>query len=217
MDELKQGYTAVLTMGILGAAGLVPRGLQKQALDFLAKKATAVMTNVPGPQEPLYMGGAEIKRIMVWVPQSGNIGVGVSILSYAGGVQFGLITDKRLCEEPQRIIDRFEPEFEKLVLALCMLPWDGSVNGDEAESWLFPSIESPPRIKNPKRRSRTARRSSADRPAASAASPPEVAADTATPESPAGQAARATSSTNAAPRMRRRRSAFAAARDDSRG
>ena len=125
MDELKQGYTAILTMGILGAVGLAPRGLQKQALDFLAKKATAVMTNVPGPQQPLYMAGAQVKRMMFWVPQSGNIGMGVSILSYAGGVQFGLITDKRLCEEPQRIIDRFEPEFEKLVLALCMLPWQG--------------------------------------------------------------------------------------------
>jgi diacylglycerol O-acyltransferase / wax synthase len=42
--------------------------------------------------------------------------VGVSILSYAGGVQFGLITDRRLCPEPQEIIDRFEPEFEKLLL-----------------------------------------------------------------------------------------------------
>jgi WS/DGAT/MGAT family acyltransferase len=143
MDGLKQGYTAVLTMGILGAAGLAPRTLQKQALDFLAKKATAVMTNVPGPQQPLYMAGARIRRMLFWVPQSGDIGVGVSILSYAGGVQFGLITDKRLCEEPQRIIDRFEPEFEKLVLALCMLPWDGAVDGDEAESWLFPPIAAP--------------------------------------------------------------------------
>ena len=80
--------------------------LQKQTLDFLARKATAVMTNVPGPQQPLYMAGARIRRIMAWVPQSGDIGVGVSILSYSGGVQFGLITDKRLCPEPQRIIDR---------------------------------------------------------------------------------------------------------------
>ncbi len=213
MDELKQGYTAVLTMGILGAAGLAPRGLQKQALDFLAKKATAVMTNVPGPQEPLYMAGAEIRRIMVWVPQSGNIGVGVSILSYAGGVQFGLITDKRLCEEPQRIIDRFEPEFEKLVLALCMLPWDGSVNGDEAESWIFPSIEPPSRNKKPKRRPRAARRSFADQPVASVAAPTAAAVDAATPHPAPEQATEAPSSAGATPRMRRRRSAFAAARD----
>jgi len=143
MDELKLGYTAVLTMGILGAVGFAPRGVQKQALDYLAKKATAVMTNVPGPQQPLYLAGAQVRRMMFWVPQSGNIGMGVSILSYAGGVQFGLITDKRLCEDPQRIIDRFEPEFEKLVLALCLLPWNGAVDAEAAESWIFPAIEAP--------------------------------------------------------------------------
>jgi hypothetical protein len=80
---------------------------------------------------------------MAWVPQSGDIGVGVSILSYSGGVQFGLITDKRLCPEPQRIIDRFAPEFEKIVLALCLLPWERHVDPDEAESWLFPSVPGP--------------------------------------------------------------------------
>ena len=214
MDELKQGYTAVLTMGILGAAGLVPRALQKQALDFLAKKATAVMTNVPGPQEPLYLAGAKVKRMMFWVPQSGNIGVGVSILSYAGGVQFGLITDKRLCEEPQRIIDRFEPEFEKLVLALCMLPWDGGVDGEEAENWIFTPVEAPaPRRRKPSAR-RVARRAKSVAPTGAAVTPaaPEAASpsDVASPSSSAAEAA---ADTLAVPRVRRRKSAFAAARD----
>jgi diacylglycerol O-acyltransferase / wax synthase len=61
---------------------------------------------------------------MFWVPQSGEIGVGVSILSYGGGVQFGLITDAQLCPDPQKIIDRFEPEFEKLLMVTLMLPWE---------------------------------------------------------------------------------------------
>ena len=63
---------------------------------------------------------------MFWVPQSGDIGVGVSILSYAGGVQFGLITDRKLCPDPQAIIARFAPEFEKLLLVTMMLPWGES-------------------------------------------------------------------------------------------
>jgi hypothetical protein len=82
------------------------------------------MTNVPGPQQTLYMAGARLKQIMVWVPQSGDIGVGVSILSYNGGVQFGLVTDKKLCADPQRIIDRFAPEFEQLLYAVLLMPWE---------------------------------------------------------------------------------------------
>ncbi len=139
MEALKTGYTAVLSMGLLGAVGFAPHMLQKQALGFLTRKATAVMTNVPGPQQPLYLAGARVTRLMFWVPQSGDIGVGVSILSYDGGVQFGLITDRQVCSHPQQIIDRFEPEFEKLVLALCMLPWGQAVDADDAQGWLFSS------------------------------------------------------------------------------
>ena len=137
MGALKTGYTAVVSMALLGAAGFAPRIVQTQALDFLARKASAVMTNVPGPQHALYLAGARVTRLMFWVPQSGDIGIGVSILSYDGGVQFGLITDRALCANPQQIIDRFEPEFEKLVLALCMLPWGQAVDAAGAHDWLF--------------------------------------------------------------------------------
>ena len=205
MDQLKQSYTAVLTMGILGAAGLVPRALQRQALDFLAKKATAVMTNVPGPERPLYLAGAHVRRMMFWVPQSGNIGIGVSILSYAGGVQFGLIADKRLCDEPQRIIDRFEPEFEKLVLALCMLPWEGAVDADGAESWLFPSMAVQKRAprKRLKRRAAVSHVSPAG--AAPALAPDTVGVADASAAAPGDSPPRPAG-------LRRRKSAFAAAR-----
>jgi WS/DGAT/MGAT family acyltransferase len=124
MNALKGSYTAVLAMSILGLVGMVPRSVQKQALDLLARKATAVMTNVPGPQQPQSMAGARMRQMMFWVPQSGDIGVGVSVLSYSGGVQFGLVTDRRLCDDPQSIIDRFAPQFESLVHAVLMQPWD---------------------------------------------------------------------------------------------
>ena len=136
MGELKSGYTAVVAMALLGMAGLVPRAVQKQVLDLLARKATAVMTNVPGPQHALYMGGAHLKRMMFWVPQSGDIGLGVSILSYDGGVQFGLIADRKLCAEPQKIIDRFAGEFENLVHALLLMPWDEHADPELARKML---------------------------------------------------------------------------------
>jgi diacylglycerol O-acyltransferase len=137
MDELKGGYMPVLSMLVLGMSGLVPQAVQNQILALFQKKATAVMTNVPGPQQPLYLAGSRIRQMMFWVPQSGDIGVGVSILSYDGGVQFGLVTDKRLCARPQDVIDRFRPEFESLVYALLLLPWDEEVDPELAERALF--------------------------------------------------------------------------------
>ncbi len=123
MLELKGSFQPVLAFAMLSVAGLFIKPVQDALLGLFAKKATAVMTNVPGPSKALTFCGSTLKQTLFWVPQSGDIGVGVSILSYAGGVQFGLITDRALCPDPQHIIDRFEPEFQKLLMLALMLPW----------------------------------------------------------------------------------------------
>jgi WS/DGAT/MGAT family acyltransferase len=125
MDDLKGSYQPLLAFAVLSVSGLFIKPVQDAVLGMFAKKATAVMTNVPGPGVPLKFCGSTLRQNMFWVPASGDIGVGVSILSYGGGVQFGLITDQKLCPEPQDIIDRFEPEFEKLLYLTLMLPWSG--------------------------------------------------------------------------------------------
>ena len=124
MAELKGSYQPLLAFAVLAVAGLLIKPMQDVLLNMFAKKATAVMTNVPGPAVPLTLCGNTLRQVMFWVPQSGEIGVGVSILSYGGGVQFGLITDAQLCPDPQKVIDRFEPEFEKLLMVTLMLPWE---------------------------------------------------------------------------------------------
>jgi len=125
MDELKGSYQPLLAFAVLSMSGLFIKPVQDAVLGMFAKKATAVMTNVPGPAVPLKFCGSTLRQNMFWVPASGDIGVGVSILSYGGGVQFGLITDGGLCPDPQDIIDRFEPEFDKLTWLTLMLPWAG--------------------------------------------------------------------------------------------
>lgn len=123
MEALKGSLQPVIALGILAAMGSGPQRLQEHLLAMLAKNATAVMTNVPGPQRPLFLARAKIDRLMFWVPQSGDIGMGVSIITYAGEVQFGLVTDAKLCPDPERVIASFAPEFEKLVLVTLMAPW----------------------------------------------------------------------------------------------
>jgi WS/DGAT/MGAT family acyltransferase len=124
MDQLKGSLQAAVTLSLLGAVGMAPKLVQQQVLDLLANKATAVMTNVPGPSQALYLAGAKLREPLFWVPQSGDIGMGVSILSYDGKVQFGLITDKGLVPDPEGIVGRFAHEFEKLLLLVLMEPWD---------------------------------------------------------------------------------------------
>jgi diacylglycerol O-acyltransferase len=123
MNALKSSYQPLLAFIVLAIAGQMNKPVQDLILGLFSKKATAVMTNVPGPAVPLKFCGSTLRQTMVWVPSSGDIGVGVSILSYGGGVQFGLITDEALCPDPQAIVDAFAPEFETLSLLAMMLPW----------------------------------------------------------------------------------------------
>ena len=123
MGELKGSFQPLMAFGLLAVAGLLIKPVQQALLGLFAKKASAVMTNVPGPAKPLTFCGSTVEQVMFWVPQSGDIGLGVSILTYAGKVQFGLITDAKLCPDPEAIIERFVPEFEKLELLTLMLPW----------------------------------------------------------------------------------------------
>ena len=127
MNQLKGSFQPLLAYGVLAATGLLIKPLQDTVLGLFSNKTTAVMTNVPGPRELLKLCGSTLRQTMFWVPASGDVGVGVSILSYGGGVQFALITDTALCPDPQAVVDRFEPEFQQLLLLSLMLPWgDGA-------------------------------------------------------------------------------------------
>lgn len=52
---------------------------------------------------------------MFWVPQSGGVGLGVSILSYAGWVRLGVLVDEGLVPDPEAIVAAFHAEFDALL------------------------------------------------------------------------------------------------------
>jgi hypothetical protein len=91
-------------------------------LNLLGSKSTAVMTNVIGPRWPVYLCGRRVDSLMFWVPQSARMGVGVSILSYAGQVTIGVSTDQGLVPDPEAIVAGFEAEFRALRLAASPRP-----------------------------------------------------------------------------------------------
>lgn len=134
MDELKHSKQAIVAYGLLGALGMAPPGVQRTALDLLSRKASLVATNVPGPQQPLFLAGARIGEMMFWVPQNGGIGLGISILSYNGRVYFGLIADGRRVPDPAPIIERFGREFENLMYLSLLGDWESPMDERVSEA-----------------------------------------------------------------------------------
>lgn len=136
MNQLKNSRQAIVAFGLLAALGMAPQAIQEVALELFSRKATAVATNVPGPQQPLYLAGCPISEMMFWVPQTGSIGLGISILSYNNKVHFGLIGDARLIPDPDQVIRRFGPEFDKLLYLALMGDWDQPMDSVAAERLL---------------------------------------------------------------------------------
>ena len=114
MAEIKRSQEGPVSYAILGLIGATPVPVERRLIDVFAPKTTAVMTNVPGPREPIWFAGAKVAGVLGWVPASGSIGMGLSIFSYDGGIRIGLQVDAGLVPDPGRIIDAIGDELDAL-------------------------------------------------------------------------------------------------------
>ena len=126
MQSLKASSQALTTFALLAAVGNLPRAIEDVAIDVFTAKASLVASNVPGPREPIHIGGAPVRQLHFWVPQAGSIGVGISLMSYHGLVQFGVMADRQLIGDPAELVAAFAGEFERLVLEAALLPSRGT-------------------------------------------------------------------------------------------
>lgn len=120
MQSLKASSQALATYGLLMLVGSLPASVEDPAIAFFSAKASVVASNLRGPAQPISLGGAEVSQLLFWVPQSGSIGTGVSILTYAGAVQFGVIADRNLIPELGELMALITTEFDRLVYLVLM-------------------------------------------------------------------------------------------------
>lgn len=115
MAAMKESDETVATFGIQKGLEFTPHDIQAQLVKQFGGRATAVMSNIPGPPMPLYMAGSKVNELMFWMPHTGDLGLGVSMLSYAGKVFFGVAADASIVPNPQQIIDAIYDEIENLL------------------------------------------------------------------------------------------------------
>ncbi len=95
MGDLKQSRQAVGAEMMTELANFAPPTILGQAARLQARQRlfNLVVTNVPGPQFPLYLLGRRLEAIYPMVPLAGNQAVCVGIMSYDGQINFGLVGD----------------------------------------------------------------------------------------------------------------------------
>lgn len=114
MEQVKASPEAVANLLLIRLVGRLPHWLERGILWLFGTKATAAMTNVPGPEEPLYLAGAPLTRVLAWVPQITSIGIGICVLSYAGAVTVGVTTDSGVVADPWELVAGLEAEIVEL-------------------------------------------------------------------------------------------------------
>jgi diacylglycerol O-acyltransferase / wax synthase len=110
MDAIKDTPEGAVSYGLLSVIGMTSAQIEKYIVDVFASKGSLVLTNVPGPTQPVYLAGTRLAGTMGWVPAAGGIAVGMSIFSYVGEVTVGVYADARLVPDPEALVAAFNAE-----------------------------------------------------------------------------------------------------------
>lgn len=117
MDQIKSAPDAVVAMKVLGAMGMASPTVERLGVDLFTGKASMLVTNVPGPASRVRLFGGQLGGLMVWAPVSGSVGLGVTLVSYAGTVRMGVSADVHRLGAPEALVAAFEADLEAIARA----------------------------------------------------------------------------------------------------
>lgn len=133
---IKNSTEGAVTFTLLDLMGHTPYGFEQLLVDLFADKGTVVITNVPGPRQAVFLAGRRVRGTIGWPPESGNLGLGVSIISYAGELIIGLMCDIGLVRDPQFILGEITRALDKFMAAAPSRAQGRSLRADEGPSTL---------------------------------------------------------------------------------
>jgi WS/DGAT/MGAT family acyltransferase len=116
MDGLKESKQAVGAEVLTGVQSFAPPTILAQAsrLNFSTRLFNLIVTNVPGPQLPLYVLGRKLEAFYPQVPLVLNTALGIAIMSYDGKLFFGLLGDYDAMDD----IDDFAADLRSAIAEL---------------------------------------------------------------------------------------------------
>ena len=116
MGELKESKQALGAEVIAGLTDFAPPTLLAQAsrLNFSTRLFNLIVTNVPGPQFPLYLLGREMQEIVpiAFLPE--DHALAIAIMSYNGAINFGLLADYDAMDDLELIVDGIKASIAEL-------------------------------------------------------------------------------------------------------
>src|SRR4051794_26729426 len=130
MRVVKDSGQAVGAQALTELSGFAPPTLIQQASRLVTRQrfVNLVVTNVPGPQFPLYLEGRELTDMLPMVPLGSSLNLGIAIVSYNGTLNFGLVGDFNALPDLEDLADDFLGALQELASAAGVRA--ASPNGD---------------------------------------------------------------------------------------
>jgi diacylglycerol O-acyltransferase len=128
MDGIKDSGQAVGAQVLTQLSGFAPPTIMAQAARLQARQRlfNLVVTNVPGPQFPLYVLGRELEAIYPMVPLAENTALGIAIMSYNGQLNFGLTADFDALADVEVLAEELRGAIEEIVAVAATAPRGGN-------------------------------------------------------------------------------------------
>jgi WS/DGAT/MGAT family acyltransferase len=119
MQKVKASGQAVGAEALTQLSGFAPTTILSQAARLQARQRlfNLVVTNVPGPQFPLYLLGRRLESIFPMVPLAQNTALGIAIMSYDGELNFGLDGDYDAMADIDMLAEELQASIAEIVAA----------------------------------------------------------------------------------------------------
>jgi diacylglycerol O-acyltransferase / wax synthase len=118
MEKLKESSAVRAGALLVGASGVAPPIISSTVARAMGsvRAFNLVVSNIPGPQQPFYFNGVQLREVYPVVPLNpGSQRLNVGVLSYDGGVHFGLLADRTLEPGVEAAADCLREAVEELL------------------------------------------------------------------------------------------------------
>jgi diacylglycerol O-acyltransferase len=111
---MKPSAAPLLLNGLIHlAADYTPVVAKQVFMEYMGNHIAGAITNVPGPDHPIYLAGEKVEDLVFWIPHTVILGIGISLMSYNGKVYMGIVTDEGLVSDPDMVVDAFTAELNQ--------------------------------------------------------------------------------------------------------
>lgn len=118
MLRLRGSTEPAVVTALLQLVGYSPAFVKRLVVELMGAKASAIVTNVVGPTGPVHLLGVPLDRVLVWVPQAGELALGVAFFSYDGRLTVGINADAGVVPDPGALARRFDDALDVLLGAV---------------------------------------------------------------------------------------------------